>query len=451
MNVAARHGSTSVGAKPLVVAVEMGYGHLRAATALADALETEVLAADRPPVAEVKEARLWGAVRRAHELASKAARMGNGLGLPLGGLMDWATFIDPLHPLRDLARPDVATRWVDHLIRRGLGGGLVRALERGSVPLLTTFYVPALVAARARTGPVWCVVTDADLHRVWVPRDPVRDEIHYLAPSRRAVRRLAAYGVPAERVHLTGFPLPTELLGGPDLRVARRDLSRRLVRLDPRRAFRETCGTAVERGLLGEASDQEGRPPRLVFAVGGAGAQVEVAAELLASFADAVRGERIRISLVAGTRAEVAAQLRAAIAQAGLGSHRGPFLDVLWEPSFPAYYRRFNDLLHETDVLWTKPSELGFYAALGIPIVISPPVGAHERFNRRWLREQGCGLKQRSVRHASGWLGEWLEDGTLAAAAWSGFVRLPKTGTYEILRAMGGQFLTTSNSSITSP
>ena len=35
------------------------------------------------------------------------------------------------------------------------------------------------------------------------------------------------------------------------------------------------------------------------------------------------------------------------------------------------------------------------------------------------------------------WISDWLEDGTLAAAAWSGFQRLPKFGAYRILEAMG--------------
>ena len=83
-------------------------------------------------------------------------------------------------------------------------------------------------------------------------------------------------------------------------------------------------------------------------------------------------------------------------------------------------------------MLWTKPSELSFYPALGLACMLSRPLGAHERYNRRWLREQGVGLKHRRLDHARGWFEEWLEDGTLAAAAWSGFVRLPKHGTERI-------------------
>ena len=99
---------------------------------------------------------------------------------------------------------------------------------------------------------------------------------------------------------------------------------------------------------------------------------------------------------------------------------------------FKSYYEAFNRALLRTDVLWTKPSELSFYPALGYACILSRPVGAHERYNRRWLREHGVGLKQQRLDHCQGWFEEWLEDGTLAGAAWSGFVRLPKHGTERI-------------------
>ena len=49
------------------------------------------------------------------------------------------------------------------------------------------------------------------------------------------------------------------------------------------------------------------------------------------------------------------------------------------------------------------------------------------------LREQGVALKQHAPRHADEWLEEWLNDGTLAAAAWTGFLRLPKDATSRIV------------------
>lgn len=42
-------------AVPVVASVEMGYGHLRAAHALADRLGTGVVHVDRPPVVDADE------------------------------------------------------------------------------------------------------------------------------------------------------------------------------------------------------------------------------------------------------------------------------------------------------------------------------------------------------------------------------------------------------------
>ncbi len=69
--------------------------------------------------------------------------------------------------------------------------------------------------------------------------------------------------------------------------------------------------------------------------------------------------------------------------------------------------------------------------------MLAPPVGVHEWYNRRWARDSGSGLKQREARFAAEWLSDWLQDGVLAAAAWAGYMRLPKFGLYRILDAIG--------------
>src|SRR5437867_4319814 len=56
---------------PLVVAIEMGYGHLRAAAPLAELLGAEVLQCDRPPLADADEQRLWAEARHLYEGRSR--------------------------------------------------------------------------------------------------------------------------------------------------------------------------------------------------------------------------------------------------------------------------------------------------------------------------------------------------------------------------------------------
>ena len=60
-----------------------------------------------------------------------------------------------------------------------------------------------------------------------------------------------------------------------------------------------------------------------------------------------------------------------------------------------------------------------------------------ERYNRRWAIEHGAALTERDPRFSAEWIEEWLDDGTLAGAAFGGFTRLPKLGLYRILEAFG--------------
>jgi hypothetical protein len=424
-------------ANPVVVAVEMGYGHLRAAAPLAEALGTEVLQVDRPPLVAPDEEKLWRRVRRAYEGVSRLSQI-PALGAPLRRVLDSVTDIPRLHPYRDLSAPTRGVLTLERLVRRSLGQGLVAHLRRTGAPLLTTFYSPAIVADRAGLDAIFCVVTDSDVNRIWAPIDAARTRIHYLVPTRRAARRLRSYGVPEERITFTGFPLPDALVGGPSLAVLKRNLAARIVRLDPSGEFRRSIPEELAHFLGALPREEEGRPPRLAFAVGGAGAQAGLAREFLPGFRPALEAGRLRIALVAGVRAEVEARFRADVRRAGLESllgEGGP-LEILRAPSFPEYYARFNALLARTDVLWTKPSELVFYGALGLPLVLAPPVGVHERYNRRWAREGGAGLKQRDARFAAEWLSEALSDGVLAAAAWAGYMGLPKFGLQRILEAV---------------
>jgi hypothetical protein len=426
---------------PAVASVTMGYGHLRAAYPIAERLGVPVLEVDEAPIADPKEARLWGWVRRMHEVLSKPMPFLGPLDRPARGLMDAITMIPPLHETRDHRAPTWSVRLLDHMVSRGLGLGMVEHLRRLGAPVITTFYACAIIAERAGIEDVICVVTDADCNRVWAPLDAARTRIRYAAPTPRVVRRLKSFGVPERNITLTGFPLPPLLTAASDTTSAEQRLVERITRLDPRGVFRDLHGLELarlvqDRGALMDAARSEARarggPVHLMFAVGGAGAQVELVDEFLPSLRPLILEGRLRLQLVAGTRPEVLRTFSDSVCRNGLERVLDRDITLIHGRDFKSYYEMFNRALLRTDVLWTKPSELSFYPALGLACMLSRPLGAHERYNRRWLREQGVGLKHRRLDHARGWFEEWLEDGTLAAAAWSGFVRLPKHGTERI-------------------
>jgi len=60
---------------PVVAAVEMGLGHLRAADALARGFGASIAHADRAPLASPAEQRLWRRTRRFYERVSRVSQL----------------------------------------------------------------------------------------------------------------------------------------------------------------------------------------------------------------------------------------------------------------------------------------------------------------------------------------------------------------------------------------
>jgi UDP-N-acetylglucosamine:LPS N-acetylglucosamine transferase len=411
-----------------VIAIDMGYGHLRPARTLAQHLGTAVLHADRPPLADVEEQRHWAAIRRFYETTTRASSL-RWAGPPFRSLLNIVTDIPPLYPFRDLSSPTLGVKWLERLAKKGLGRSMVAHLQERALDLVTTFYSPAVLADYHGYDRIFCVVTDSDVNRVWAPIAPRTSKVHYFAPSGRVVRRLRACGMPKEQVELTGFPLPHSLVGSNDAAL-RQNLAARLARLDPERIFRQQFAADLE---AFDPIPEPSGPPHLVFAVGGAGAQAGLPALFLPSLRNLLESGQLRLTLVAGVRPEVARVFETQIAAAGLASERGRTIDILFETELDRYFDSFDALLGTADILWTKPSELVFYAALGLPLLLSDPIGIHESYNLRWVRENGAGFKQRNPLVTGERLLDLLADGLLAGAAWAGYKRLPHRGLYQIV------------------
>ena len=67
-----------------------------------------------------------------------------------------------------------------------------------------------------------------------------------------------------------------------------------------------------------------------------------------------------------------------------------------------------------------------------MPIIIAPPIGSQEEFNKRWLLKSGFGTVQENPNYTNQWLFDWLNQGYLAEAAMQGFVEGEKLGTFNI-------------------
>ncbi len=400
--------TSSCACPPLVAAVTMGYGHLRAAAALADHWRVPVTLADRPPLVSPLERRVWTVARRGYHDLSRWSQ-GRLRGSVFEPMLERITAIDPDTGLG----AGLPVRLLDVLIRLGLGRRLGRELDRRGAALVATFYANAIAAAHHGTAPVALVVTDSDIHRIWAPRDPARSRIDYLAPTDAAVRRLAGYGVPAERIYLTGFPLPGELVGSPALE-----------RLDDNLAARR-------RRLAGGSGPKDGAL-RLVFTVGGAGAHVGTGRQLLVELAEELRLGRLRLVLAAGCHDEIARRFRRWRRTLGLDELPPSRLEILHSRDFTEMYRRFNAALANADVLWTKPSEMVFYGALGLPLVLEPAIGDHEARNRDMALAAGVACDRPRPGELGPWVARQLADGWFARAAELGRQRLEARGTHNV-------------------
>lgn len=422
-----------------ITAADMGLGHKRAAWPLAPFGKGGVLIAGSDADTDREEMALWNRLRHTYEALSRI-KSWPLVGNALFGIMDSLMSIPQAYPFRDLSKPTIQTSLVDSLIKKGLCSSFLKKVQEESLPIVSTFYAQALASERAGLKRIYCVICDADINRVWVASNPAESRIEYFVPCGRALRRLKQYGVPDERIYMTGFPLPLELIGDENLSILKKDLARRLVRLDPTNRFWPLHHHSVEHFLdcsREQLAEEERTPLTVTFAVGGAGAQREIGAAILESLAPRIIRGEFRLNLVAGKRPEVAQYFYEKLDEVGR-RYRGLAggVQVIHDPSDEGYFRVFAETLHRTDVLWTKPSELSFYTGLGLPIIMAPPIGSQEEHNREWLLEIQGGCDQKDPLYTHEWLWDLWQEGHLAEMAWDGFLKARKYGTYKIVEIL---------------
>lgn len=417
-----------------VVDVNMGYGHSRAAFAIKDLAGGHVLSANKYAGIPAEDRKRWQDSRRVYEAISRLKPL-PVVGDFLFEAMDHWQQIPAFYPRRDLSRPNAQLRQIFHMIKKGFGRHLVEKLSSNPLPIVSTFFIPAFFADYFDyPGDIWCVTTDADVSRAWAPMDPKRSRIKYLASNGRVVERLKLYGVRADHIFLTGFPLPKELVGDARATLLKDLLASRLCNLDPNRIFHDRYERTL-REHLGPARCKQTaavHPLTLTYSVGGAGAQRALGVTILKSLSSKIARHEIRLNLMAGTRKDAIRYYREAVKEAGLKKELGAWVCVPEHASRFDYFRDFTQTLKTTDILWTKPSELSFYCGLGIAVIMAPPIGSQEEFNRTWLDYVGGGVPMNDPRYTDEWLFDWIASGGMARMAWSGYVEAPTHGAYRI-------------------
>jgi hypothetical protein len=356
------------------------------------------------------------------------------IGNPIFNILDSFLRIPSFYPMRNLSNRTFQVNLLESSIKKGLCSGVLKKIRSEHLPLVTSFFAPAIAADMDGYDSIFCIVCDADLNRVWVAKEPWESRIVYFAPCGKAAQRLLAYGVPADRIFTTGFPLSVELLGNKDLTVLKSDLAQRLFYLDPNDRFWPLHNKNVEY-FLGEDNCKFNNTRKLTitYCVGGAGAQKEIGRTIALSLRKRLKAGEITLNLAAGTKELVKDYFESVKREIIDGAEN---INILFSEKPDDYFDEFNKSMHTTDILWTKPSELSFYSGLGIPIIMCPPIGSQEQFNTQWLYEIQAGIKQENPEYTDQWLYDLLKNGRLAEAAWSGFLKARKLGTFKILEIL---------------
>lgn len=414
--------------KAWVIAADMGYGHQRTAYPLQDiAFTGKIINANSYHGIPKKDKKIWEQTRYLYELVSRLKR------IPLIGslsfyIMDKFQKILAYYPKRDLSRSIFSLKNIFGFIKKGWGKDLIERLKKNPLPIVTTFFTTAFMAEHANyPNEIYCVICDADVNRSWADLDPKNSKVKYFAPCTWARDRLKLYGVKSKNIFLTGYPLPKENIGGRNMEILKEDMKHRLLNLDPEGRYRKIYSPLVK-GVLGKLPEKPDHPLTIMFSIGGAGAQKEICLDAINSLKNKIRARKLRFIIAVGVRDE----LRKYFLDNIKGLKLDGWVHLLSNITTDEYFETFDEALRETDVLWTKPSELSFYAGLGIPIIIAPTIGSQEDFNKKWLLHVGAGIAQENPKYADQWFYDSLNAGDLAEVAMQGFIEIEKMGTYNI-------------------
>jgi len=411
-----------------LVAADMGYGHQRAAYPLLDLSAGEIITINNYEGMPDWEEKYWVNSLKSYEKISRFKKVPI-LGAFVFEIMDAFQKINAFYPFRNLSDQSTQQKFYLRSIKAGLGKKLIEQLNDSGLPFLTTFFVAAYIAENFEyKNDIYCLVCDTDASRAWAPLDPENSKTIFLLPSEKVKERFLMYGVKEKNIIVTGFPLPKENIGE-DKEILEADLARRVRALDWRGEYQKHYEALLTK-VVPEFSEAQKEAVVLTYAVGGAGAQKEIGGVILKKLLNRIKSGEIKLNLVAGNREDVkdyfACQLKENNIKEGSG------VEIIFAPNKLDYFKKFNVCLRETDILWTKPSELSFYCALGIPIIMSSPVGSQEDFNREWLMSVGAGVDGLNPEYVDEWLPDLLESGRLARAAMDGFLNAEQMGTYNI-------------------
>lgn len=285
----------------------------------------------------------------------------------LGLVRHWPSAMGWLYEVMDRPNPGLSDKLriaIQDVNKRPI----VRAILRRRPRLIVhTHYLSAEIVAQLRRArqldcPHVIVTTDYETHRLWAQQPAER----YYTATEDGKCYLTTFGVPPERIAVTGIPVRPGFVPPEDVAAARRE-----------------CGLDPD------------IPVVLLLCGGfGVGPIVEIFAELLAMPATA------QVVVIAGRNEK----LRRRLDDVARGTDRT--VEVIG----------FTDCVHDwmrtADVAVTKPGGLTVAEALacGLPLVIVNPIPGQETRNSDFVLERGAGIKVNSTRMLGRRVSELLGD-----------------------------------------
>jgi processive 1,2-diacylglycerol beta-glucosyltransferase len=245
------------------------------------------------------------------------------------------------------SKSDRLRRGIEKLNTRKFDGE-IEALAPDAI--ICTHFLPAeLLSRRFRehkaTPPVWVQVTDFDVHGLWLHEHMQG----YFVASDEVAARLAAKGIAADRIQVTGIPIMSAFTAAPTREIA-----------------------AAELGL-------DADKPTVLMMSGGAGVGgIDTLAEQLAAMP-----QELQIIALAGRNEELLAQLQVL-------AKRYP--GRIWPMGFT---RTIERVMAAADIAITKPGGLtsSECLAMNLPMIVISPIPGQEERNADFLLESGAALK----------------------------------------------------------
>jgi hypothetical protein len=380
----------------------MGYGHLRAAHNVAQYRGMPIMRIDESPFASLPERILWRTAQLLYHSISRTVDSGNGI--LLRGMERLVNI-----PEDSAAASLKPSWWVRFLASLGAGKRFLSFPELHASPLLHTFYSPAIFSLYHRyPGKNYLLLCDSDIHRVWVPLNPAEPNIEYFVPVTMTADRLMRYGVSSRKIFVTGFPLPVLNTGERDLGVLKADFQARLLRLSP----------------------QNEGPITIMFALSGSAAYFKSLRSFIVDILPALRERRLRLFVALNNHRALKRIVEGWIRGSNVEDEGS--LSFLYHTDIWQAFSMCNAALKETDLLITKPGETIFYAGLGIPLVLLPPIGKHEESNREYLLDNHAAIDFDRTEPLDTRMERKRKEGVLAELATSAMENLPKQGTFLI-------------------